>query len=71
MTERPDTDSYDALKRQLTALEHQLQELTASLPAHSLSPSMLAKLEDLEEELDNTRRELSRISGRLSPPPAE
>ena len=71
MTNKPDKESHEALKRQLTALERQLKELTASLPAHSLSPSMLTKLEDLEEKLDNTRRELSRLSERLAPPPAE
>lgn len=32
-------------------LEEQIAELKKSWPAHSIPPSMLQKLEDLEEEL--------------------
>lgn len=71
MTDKPGTAIYEALKSQVATLEHQLAELTASLPAHSLSPSMLAKLEDLEAALEKAQRDLTRLSDRLFLPPAE
>ncbi len=71
MTDRSHMTSREDLKAQVALLEHRLAELTASLPAHSLPPSMLMQLEALEERLETARRELTSLSGRLSPPPSE
>jgi len=38
-------------KQQIAALKREIEELEASLPAHSVPPSMLIRLEELEEEL--------------------
>ena len=38
-------------------LEKRLSELRARLPAHSIPPSMIAELDDLEEELALARRQ--------------
>jgi hypothetical protein len=71
MTDRSNRTSYEELKAQVTILEDRLAELTASLPAHSLSPSMLIQLEDLEERLEAMRRDLAHLNERQPPPPAE
>jgi ribosomal protein L29 len=42
-------------------LEMQIAELRASLPAHSIPPTMIMQLEELEEELEAARAELARI----------
>ena len=43
--------TLDPLER-IATLEKEVQELKASLPAHSLPPSMLIRLEELQEELE-------------------
>jgi hypothetical protein len=41
----------------IVELEREIQELEASLPAHSVPPSMLIRLEELEDELEELRTE--------------
>ncbi len=41
----------------LAALERQLADLQARLPAHSIPPSMMAELDQLEEALAQARRQ--------------
>jgi hypothetical protein len=41
----------------IRALKQQIAELESSLPAHSIPPSMLIRLEELEEELERLQRE--------------
>jgi hypothetical protein len=41
----------------LAALEQQLADLKARLPAHSIPPSMMAELDQLEEALVKARRQ--------------
>lgn len=36
----------------IEALKHELAELRASMPAHSVPASLLMRIEDLEDELD-------------------
>jgi hypothetical protein len=38
-------------------LEKQLADLQARLPAHSIPPSMILELDELEEALDHARRQ--------------
>ena len=38
-------------------LEEEIADLKASWPAHSVKPYMLQKLEELEEKLEQARRE--------------
>ena len=40
-------------ERRLAALTGELEDLKRSLPAHSLKPAMLMRIEELEEELEN------------------
>lgn len=39
------------LEEEIGLLEQEIQRLKASLPAHSVPPSMLIRLEDLEDQL--------------------
>jgi len=49
--------------RRVAELERQLADLLARLPAHSIPPSMLARLDELEEALEEARREARRAQG--------
>lgn len=40
----------------LAALEHELEELKKQLPRHSLSPAILARLDELEEQIAELRQ---------------
>ena len=41
-------------------LEKQVADLSASLPAHSVSPLIIEKLDRLEDELEKARKELAK-----------
>ncbi len=43
----------------LADLRQELETLKASLPAHSLKPSMLIRIEELEDEIEALGREMS------------
>lgn len=45
-------------KKRIEELEEQIAKLKRQWPAHSVPPSMLQKLDDLEEELEHLRMEL-------------
>ena len=44
-------------KERIEELEKQIAELKRRWPAHSVPPTMLQQLDDLEEELERARRE--------------
>ncbi|MBN1317360.1 MAG: hypothetical protein JXA42_17895 [Anaerolineales bacterium] len=48
----------ELVEKQIAEIEKQIDQLKASLPAHSTPPSMIIKLEDLEEELEHLRQTL-------------
>ncbi len=52
MTEK----NLEQLNKKLQEIEFQIKDLKARWPAHSLKPSMLSQLEDLEEERDRLKR---------------
>ena len=43
--------------QRIAALTGELENLKRSLPAHSLKPAMLIRIEELEEEIENLKRE--------------
>ncbi len=43
--------------RRIAALTEELENLTRSLPAHSLKPAMLIRIEELEEQIEALQRE--------------
>jgi ribosomal protein L29 len=44
-------------EKRLAALTEELENLRNSLPAHSLKPAMLIRIEELDEEIENLKRE--------------
>jgi HAMP domain-containing protein len=52
-TESPPSESA----ARVAELEKQLADLQARLPAHSVPPSMIAELDELEEALAQARRQ--------------
>ena len=49
------TDEQTA--RRIAQLAEELDNLKRSLPAHSLQPAMLIRIEELEEEIENLKGE--------------
>ncbi len=48
-------------QQRIVALTEELENLKHSLPAHSLKPTMLIRIEELEEEIESLKRETSRV----------
>ena len=44
-------------QQRIAALTEELENLKRSLPAHSLKPAMLIRIEELEEQLEAIERE--------------
>ena len=57
----PGNDQRACLER----LQRELEELTANLPAHSVPPAMLIRLEDLETEIADLQ---ATVNARPDPP---
>jgi hypothetical protein len=51
----------EKLKDEINELENILKEKKSSLPAHSIKPDMIQKIEDLEEELASKKAEIKKI----------
>lgn len=43
-------------------LEAQLDDLKQRLPAHSIPPAMIAELDQLDDQLEQAREQLNRLS---------
>jgi hypothetical protein len=52
----------DELAAQLARLERERDEVLASLPAHSTPPTLLIRLEDLDERIALLRAQLERLA---------
>ncbi len=46
--------------QRIAALSEELENLKRSLPAHSLKPAMLIRIEELEEEIETLEEEIKR-----------
>lgn len=55
----------ESIRQRLTALQQELDELVAALPRHSVKPSQLIRIEELEDEISEQQAELRRL---LDPP---
>ena len=52
----------EELEKEIEALEAQLREREASLPAHSVRPEQLLAIEELETAISEKRKELGRVT---------
>ena len=48
-------------KAQIAILEARLLDLNARLPAHSISPAMIAELDELDDKLAQARKQLAAL----------
>lgn len=55
-------DEKERLLQIIAALEAQLNELKARLPAHSIPPTMILELDQLDEQLSLARQKLSQLT---------
>ena len=53
----------EALEEEIKALEAELREREASLPAHSVRPQQLLAIEELETTISEKKKELNRVYG--------
>ncbi len=51
----------EALRQEIAALEAQLADLGARMPAHSIPPAMMLALDELEERLTAARAQLATL----------
>lgn len=51
------------LQQELSGLRQEYEELSRSLPRHSVKPSQLIRLEELEDAIEEIEAALSRLGG--------
>jgi hypothetical protein len=49
------------IKRRISALENQLADLEARLPAHSIPPGLIAEMDLLDEQIQSERKILAEL----------
>jgi hypothetical protein len=49
------------IKRRISALENQLADLDARLPAHSIPPGLIAEMDLLDEQIQSERKILAEL----------
>jgi chromatin segregation and condensation protein Rec8/ScpA/Scc1 (kleisin family) len=49
------------LKNKITELETRRDDLIARLPAHSIPPSMIAELDEIEEQLNQVKLQMAAL----------
>lgn len=55
--------TLERLRSEIAALKTERDALEAALPPHGLKPGHLLRLEELEDRLEEKRRELSSLTG--------
>jgi len=48
----------DDKKQRIQVLENEIAQLRSQLPAHSVKPEMIIRIEELEEELEQLKKEM-------------
>jgi hypothetical protein len=63
-------DKEEELKKGIEALEEQLKDREASLPAHSVRPDQMLAIEELETAIQVKRKELDELKKKKQGSPA-
>ena len=56
------TQSRQQLEEQIGQLQRELEELTKSIPAHSMKASMLIRIEELEDDIAQLQAQLAKTA---------
>jgi hypothetical protein len=56
-------DEEQELERTIKEIEERLRDRELALPAHSIRPSQLLLIEELEEEIKEKKRQLAALKG--------
>ena len=59
--QKVDQKTKQILEQEIAELETRMANLEARLPAHSIPPSMLAELDELEEQLIEAKARLAKL----------
>jgi len=62
MTEISISGQADSIKAELRDLEAEYEQLAQNLPPHSIKPSHLQRLEELEDLISEKKKELSALN---------
>lgn len=54
------SDNPQGLEQELDRLESKLADLQARLPAHSISPQLIAEMDEIDEQINDVK---SRLTG--------
>ena len=57
MLDRDDPHAQEVRENRIRNLEKQIAELKSRWPAHSVPPAMIQQLDELEEELEQLRKQ--------------
>jgi uncharacterized protein involved in exopolysaccharide biosynthesis len=57
----PESEKVLQQRKQIEALEKELADLEARLPAHSISPSLVAEMDRLDEEIQAEKTLLEKL----------
>ena len=59
----PPSETIESLQRRIAELEAELADLQKRLPAHSIPPAMVRRLDEVDEELVAARERLRELVG--------
>ena len=62
MTEAPGEDPAQLLRAEIAALREEHDQLEAALPPHGLKPGHFARLEELEEQIQEKQKQLEALT---------
>jgi Tfp pilus assembly protein PilO len=57
-------ESLENIKEQIAQLEKELKQLRSQFPKHSIKPSMIMQMDDLEDELEILNKRLQERSSK-------
>lgn len=60
---QPGLDRTALLRQQIADLQRELDERVAALPQHSVKPTQMLRIEELEDSIKHLQDELSTLTG--------
>ena len=60
---QPSSNRAALLRQQIADLQRELDERVAALPRHSVKPTQMLRIEELEDSINHLQGELSKLTG--------